>query len=115
MTVFRAGDLVWVDFDPAFGHEQAGRRPALVMSISGYNEPSSFILVCPVTRTRRPWPFAVELPAGGAVEGCVLVDQIKAIDKRRIVSPIIDRLPENVFEDLRSRLMSIVRAEQQAM
>jgi mRNA interferase MazF len=81
------GDLVWVDFDPAFGHEPGGRRPALVMSIASYNESSSFVLVCPITRNDRSWPFKVGLPSGGAIAGAVLVDQIKSIDKRRIVSP----------------------------
>lgn len=81
------GDLVWVDFDPAFGHEQGGRCPALVMSIASYNESSSFVLVCPITRSERSWPFKVGLPQGGVIEGAVLVDQLKSIDKRRIVSP----------------------------
>lgn len=104
----RSGDLVWVDFDPAFGHEQSGRRPALVMSASGYNKHSSSILVCPVTSRANSWPFRIELPASGKIAGWVLFDQIKSIDKRRVKSGVIGHVPATVFEEVRTGLNSIV-------
>ena len=102
------GDLVWVDFDPAFGHEQGGRRPALVMSIASYNESSSFVLVCPITRSERSWPFKVGLPSGGPIAGAVLVDQIKSIDKRRIVSPAAGQIDEPTKSEVIAKISLLV-------
>jgi mRNA interferase MazF len=102
------GDLVWVDFDPAFGHEQGGRRPALVMSIASYNECSSFVLVCPITRSERSWPFKVGLPPGGAIAGAVLVDQIKSIDKRRIVSPAAGKIDEPTKSEVIAKISLLI-------
>jgi mRNA interferase MazF len=82
---FIEGAIVLVRFDPAFGHEQAGTRPALVVSRRDYNEHSSFVLVCPITSNPKPWPFKIPLPDGDGVRGFVLVDQIKSVDRRRIV------------------------------
>jgi mRNA interferase MazF len=79
---FDAGDIVWVEFGPPFGHEQAGRRPALVVSPRTYNERSSLILVCPITRNVAPWAFKVDIGDAGAIEGAVLVDQVRSIDYR---------------------------------
>jgi mRNA interferase MazF len=78
-----AGDVLWIDFGQPVGREQSGRRPALVLTSQGYNIRSSILLVCPITRTDRDWPFKVALPALGLVTGFVLVDQIKAIDSTR--------------------------------
>jgi mRNA interferase MazF len=76
-----AGDIVWVDFGPPFGHEQAGRRPALVISPRTYNERSSLIVVCPITRRVDTWPFKVEIREDTRVQGAVIVDQVRAIDR----------------------------------
>lgn len=77
-----AGDLVWVDFGPPFGHEQAGRRPALVISPRIYNERSSLILVCPITRNRNLWAFKVEIQdETHPIQGAILVDQVRSIDR----------------------------------
>lgn len=73
------GCLVWLDFNPRKGHEQSGRRPAVVISPREYNEVSSCFLVCPVTSNTSPWPWKVPF-AAGSIEGAVLVDQIKSID-----------------------------------
>lgn len=75
----RAGDIVWLDFDPRIGREQAKRRPALVITAENYNRASGLVVVCPLTSNRRPYPFA--LPATvDKVEAAVLVDQIKSLD-----------------------------------
>jgi mRNA interferase MazF len=75
----RAGDIVWIDFDPQVGREQAKRRPALVITDEGYNRASGLVVVCPFTSKRKPYPFA--LPAViDSVEGAILVDQIKSFD-----------------------------------
>ncbi len=75
----QAGDIVWLDFDPQVGREQAKRRPALVVTDQGYNRASELAVVCPLTSRRKAYPFA--LPAGiDKVEGAVLVDHIKSMD-----------------------------------
>jgi mRNA interferase MazF len=79
-----ACELILVRFDPVFGHEQAGTRPALVISRFEYNARSSFVVVCPITRNPKPWPFKIALPEDAAVRGFVLIDQLKSVDQRRI-------------------------------
>jgi len=75
----QAGDIVWLDFDPQAGREQAKRRPALVVTAQSYNRASGLVVVCPLTSRRKPYPFA--LPASiDKVEGAVLVDHIKSMD-----------------------------------
>ena len=75
------GALVWVDFRPHSGREQAGHRPALVISPRIYHERSRLAVVCPITSSLRPWPWKVVLPTGLPVSGAVLVDQVRAIDR----------------------------------
>jgi mRNA interferase MazF len=101
------GDIVWVEFDPAFGHEQSGRRPALVLSNSEYNARSSFTIVCPITQSRREWPFHVALSEQGRIRGSVVVDQIKSIDTRRVVSPRLEQVSANLLEQVRSTLAAV--------
>lgn len=102
------GELIWVAFDPAFGHEQMGRRPALVISDERYNLESSFIIVCPITGNSKLWPFKVALSEGMAIAGHILVDQIKSIDKRRVVSPPIGKIDDDLLCDIRLRLAALL-------
>ncbi len=74
-----AGDIVMMDFDPQVGHEQAKRRPALVLTDRRYNRASGLAVVCPLTSKRKPYPFALPIVVD-QVEGAVLVDQLKTID-----------------------------------
>ncbi len=74
------GDIVWVDFDPQAGHEQAGRRPALIVSPRSYNQKVGLVLLCPVTTQRKGYPFEVPLPKGLKAAGVVLADQVKSMD-----------------------------------
>jgi mRNA interferase MazF len=81
-----AGDIVWLDFDPQAGREQAHRRPALVLTDQGYNRASGLSVVCPLTRARKPYPFALPVVVD-QVEGAVLVDHLKSMDwKARAVA-----------------------------
>ena len=75
----RAGDLIWLDFDPQAGREQAKRRPALVLTEQTYNRASGLAVVCPLTSRRRPYPFALPTVVD-KVEGAILVDQLKSMD-----------------------------------
>jgi mRNA interferase MazF len=75
----RAGDIIWLDFDPQAGREQAKRRPALVITDRTYNQASGLVVVCPLTSRRRPYPFALPVMID-KVDGAVLVDHLKSLD-----------------------------------
>ena len=74
-----AGDIVWMDFDPQSGREQAKRRPALVLTDQSYNRASGLAAVCPLTSQRKPYPFALPVTVD-KVEGAVLADHLKSLD-----------------------------------
>lgn len=108
MTAPQRGDFVWIDFDPQAGHEQAGRRPALIVSPRSYHQRTSFAIVCPITSTRRGNSFEVLLPEGLPIQGVVLADQIKSIDRHaRRIEPA-GRAPDDVVRDVMARLLPLV-------
>jgi mRNA interferase MazF len=74
------GDIVWIDFNPQAGHEQAGRRPALVLSPKDYNSKVGLAILCPITSKQKGYPFEVPLPKGTKISGVVLSDQAKSMD-----------------------------------
>ena len=76
------GEIVWLRFNPQSGHEQAGHRPALVLSPVTYNEKTGLALFCPITSTVKGYPFEVILPLTSAITGVVLADQVKSLDWR---------------------------------
>ena len=76
------GDIVWLSFTPQAGHEQAGHRPALVVSQQEYNALTSLALFCPITSQVKGYPFEVNLPSNSSITGVVLADQIKSLDWR---------------------------------
>lgn len=105
---FDRGDLVWVNFNPQKGHEQAGRRPALVISPASYNAVSNCLLVCPITSNLDPWPWKVIFSSEGAIDGAVLVDQMKSIDaKARDVRPSGASIQSQVLEEVIARLKTL--------
>ena len=103
-----AGDLYWLDFGAAGGHEQAGRRPALVVSSRTYNASSSFVVVCPVTRQEKPWPYKVPLTAESVISGFVLVDQVRSVDRRQRLYRFGGRASQESLNEVRSVLASIL-------
>jgi len=76
------GDLVWLDLSPQAGHEQAGRRPALVLSPRAYNDRAGFALVCPISNQQKGYPFEVPVPRGCGANGVIIADQLKSVDWR---------------------------------
>ena len=86
------GDVVWLDFTPQAGHEQAGRRPGVVLSPAAYNRKVGLALVCPITTQAKGYPFEVAIPGERVVTGVVLADQVKSIDWRARRAKIVDRL-----------------------
>ena len=92
---------MWLNFDPQAGHEQAGHRPALVLSPRIYNDMTGLALFCPVTTVAKGYPFEVTLPQGGAIFGAVLSDHIKSLDWRaRQASPAGQTTPRVVEQVL---------------
>jgi mRNA interferase MazF len=87
------GDAVWITFDPQAGHEQAGRRPAVVLSPLSYNGTVGMAILCPITRELKGYPFEVPLPATLPINGVVLVDQLKSLDWRARDASFICALP----------------------
>ena len=88
------GDLVTVTLDPRVGHEQAGRRPALVLSPSAYNQRSGLAIMSPITNQAKGYPFEVTLPAGCGVTGVVLADHCKSQDYEARRAVLVGRAPE---------------------
>jgi len=105
---FDRGDLIWLDFNPHKGHEQAGRRPALVLSPLEYNALSNCVLVCPITSNTAPWPWKVILPDGLPVSGAVLVDQVKSLDARaRRFEAMGGVAPPDIIQEVIARLRTL--------
>ncbi len=102
------GDAVWLDFNPQSGHEQAGRRPALVISPKSYNQKVGLALFCPITNQVKGYPFEVGIPKGSKIKGVVLSDQIKSLDWRARNAARISTLPASVMEDVLNKLKTLV-------
>jgi mRNA interferase MazF len=105
------GDVVWFDFDPQAGHEQGGRRPAVVLSPLAYNRLIGLALVCPVTSREKGYPFEVKLPAGLPVAGVVLADHVKSQDWRARGAEPIARLDEATLAALLQRTACLLQRE----
>jgi mRNA interferase MazF len=75
-----SGDLIWIDFDPQVGHEQAGHRPALVLSPKSFNQRTSLAFICPITSRVKGYPFEVELPSTSAIRGVILCEHLRSMD-----------------------------------
>lgn len=98
------GDLIALTFDPQSGHEQKGRRPALVISNDLFNQRTGLAIVCPITNRERDIPFHVALPGGGKVTGFVMVEQVKAIDFRARHARLIQQLSVTILNEVLSIL-----------
>ena len=103
------GDLVWLQFDPQVGHEQSGRRPALVVSPGAYNAKVGLALFCPVTSQVKDYPFEVGLPSGGEVSGVVLADQIKSLDWRARKAERVGSAPIEIVQEVLAKIRVLVQ------
>ena len=102
------GDIVWVDIDPQAGHEQAGRRPALIASLLAYNQKVGLVLLCPITNHRKGYPFEVPLPPGLTVAGVVLADQLKSMDWRARRAELCRKAPAATVLDAIGKAQSLL-------
>ncbi len=105
------GDAVWITLDPQAGHEQAGRRPALVLSPSAYNGRVGLALFCPITSQAKGYPFEVVLPAGLPVAGVVGADQVKSLDWRARNATLICAVSEEVVSEVLQRLQTLLAGD----
>ncbi len=104
-----AGDLIWTDFDPSRGREQAGRRPALVISAATFSTNTGLAVVCPITSRVRPFPTSVVLPAGLPVAGEILISHVRSIDTlARPIRYAGAALPLAIAQLVRAKLHSFV-------
>jgi mRNA interferase MazF len=98
------GDLVWPTFDPQAGHEQRGRRPALILSPRAYNAKARLAIACPITTQVKGYPFEVPLAASGPVSGVVLADHVKNLDWTARRVEFAGKATQDVLTDVRERL-----------
>jgi mRNA interferase MazF len=102
------GDVVWITLNPQAGHEQAGRRPALVISPRTYNGKVGLAILCPITSQMKGYPFEVQIPAGLPVTGAVLSDQVKSLDWRARQVEKICGLPARFVAEVMQKLATLV-------
>ena len=102
------GSLVWLLFSPHAGREQGGRRPAIVLTTSGYHQLSDLAVVCPITSCERGWSTEVKLPPGLPISGIVLVDHVRSIDRDARKLEIVGKVPDVVMEEISARLAPLL-------
>lgn len=103
------GDAVWINMNPQAGHEQAGRRPAIVLSPISYNRKVGLALFCPVTNQVKGYPFEVNIPSGLKITGAVLSDQVKSLDWKIRNIEFYDKIPDTVMLEILKKLGVLLR------
>ncbi len=102
------GDVVWITLNPPAGHEQAGRRPALVLSPAAYNDKVGLAILCPVTNQIKDYPFEVLIPDDLAITGAILSDQVKSLDWRARNAELICALPTKTVTEVLRKLGTLL-------
>lgn len=102
------GDVLWIMLSSQAGHEQAGRRPALVLSAASYNGKVGLALLCPITSQEKGYPFEVRIPEGMPVDGVILSDQAKSLDWRARRAEFACRLPDVVVREVLLKLGTLL-------
>ena len=103
------GDAVWLTFDPQAGHEQAGRRPALVLSPRPYNAKAGLAILCPITTQVKGYPFEVAIPGGLPVSGTILADQVRSLDWKARRATHICKLPDHATDEVLGKLAALLQ------
>ena len=100
MVAFNQGDIIIMDFNPQTGHEQSGRRPAIVLSNDVLNHHSSLAFVCPITNTNKKHPFHIELDDRTQTTGVILCDQVKMLDVSARNAQFKEKCPEDIWNEV---------------
>jgi mRNA interferase MazF len=106
----KRGDVVWISFNPKAGHEQAGHRPALVLSPESYNRKVGLALLCPITNQIKGYPFEVSVPDGLKASGVVLSDQVKSMDWKARGASYLCPLPDAVVRQVLNKVGTLLDA-----
>ncbi len=104
----KRGDVVWISFNPQAGHEQAGHRPALVLSPESYNRKVGLAILCPLTSQVKGYPFEVRIPEGLKASGAALSDQIKSMDWRARRALLLCRVPETTVRQVLNKVGTLL-------
>lgn len=102
------GDVVWITLNPQAGHEEAGRRPAVVLSPAAYNRKVGLAILCPITRQVKGYPFEVSVPSGLAVGGVILADQVKSLDWRIRRAQLAGTVPAATVAEVLQKLNTLL-------
>lgn len=108
VNIFEQGDIIFLDFNPQAGHEQSGRRPAVVVSNNVFNKFSKLIMVCPITNTNKHLPLHVELDARTNTTGVILCDQAKMLDIGKRNAQFVEKLPNDILEEVVDLIYSFI-------
>jgi mRNA interferase MazF len=100
--------MIWISLNPQAGHEQAGRRPAVVLSPGSYNRKTGLAILCPVTNQIKGYPFEVLIPEGLPATGAILSDQVKNLDWRVRNAELISTLPDETIEEVLGKLGTLL-------
>jgi len=104
----KRGDVVWITLNPQAGHEQAGRRPAVVLSPEAYNDKVGLAILCPITGQVKGYPFEVVIPDGLNVRGVILADQVKSLDWQARGAEWICTLPAGTMNRVLQKLGTLI-------
>jgi mRNA interferase MazF len=107
----RRGDVIRLDFNPQTGHEQAGRRPALVLSPTAYTRTVGLAVVCPITNEQKGYPWEVAIPDNPMVSGVILADQVKSVDWRQRKAEFVCTLEEEVVDETVEKTIALLNPE----
>lgn len=102
------GDVIWLNFDPQAGHEQAGHRPALVLSPKAYNGRTGLCLVVPITNQSKGYPFELALPASCQTTGVVLCDQVRSLDWKARMAALREKAGQDFAREALARFMPLI-------
>ena len=106
--------VVWLNFSPQSGHEQAGKRPAVVVSPIEYNKKSGLALFCPIINQIKGYPFEVLIPDGQNIRGVVLADQVKGLDWRSRGVKFAEKMPTQITEEVISKISTLLETGETA-
>ena len=103
------GDIVWLQFTPQAGHQQSGRRPAVIVSPKEYNVKVGLCLCCPITSRVKGYPFELALPPDTGISGAVLCDQVKSLDWKARNARLAASLPVSLVREIQARIMALIQ------
>jgi mRNA interferase MazF len=103
-----AGDFIWIELDPSKGHEQRGRRPAVVLSPRAYNDRAGLCVASPITGHAKGYPFEVAIPSGHSVSGAVLADQVRSLSWPQRNAVLAGRAHADLLNDVREKIAALI-------